>query len=190
VVRGRYDLRADPFLAGGEYALALRLVDQATSGESGSTVGLGEFEVEAVQRSFGEPTPSQVAQVRFGESILLLGYDLQPLADSLDLVLYWQAGRRVDRSYKVFVHLVDLSAGTSVAQSDSIPRQWTHPTHWWESGEVVEDRVVLSLEGVPPGRYSLVVGLYEEDTGERLEAYSHDGEQRLGDSVRLTEVQR
>jgi hypothetical protein len=190
VVRGEYDLRADPFLAGGEHTLALSLVDQRSGMELGSSVTLGELEVEALQRNFAEAAPSQVVQVWFGETILLHGYDLQSSADSLELVLYWQAGRRVDQSYKVFVHLVDPFTDSTVTQSDSVPRQWTYPTHWWESGEVVEDPVTLSLEGVPSGRYMLVVGLYEEDTGERLAALSHEGEQYLGDSVTLTEVER
>jgi hypothetical protein len=190
VVRGEYSLQVDPFLAGGEYALELRLVDQTSVAELGSPVALGEFEVEALDRSFAEPTPSHVAQAQFGDSILLRGYDLQALTDSLELVLYWQARERVERSYKVFVHLVDPATGTPVTQSDSVPCQWTYPTDWWESGEVVEDPVVLSLDGVSPGRYSLVVGIYEEDTGVRLAAYSFDDEQYIGDVYTLTEVER
>ena len=190
VVRGEYSLHLDPFLAGGEHTLELRLVDSTSYTELGSVVTLGEFEVEALQRSFSEPAPAQPMQVQFGERILLRGYDLHALADSLELVLYWQARERVEGSYKVFVHLLASPTAAPVAQSDSVPRQWTYPTDWWESGEVVEDAVTLSLEGVSPGSYLLVVGLYEAETGVRLTAYSGDGEQQIGDSVTLTEVQR
>jgi len=189
VVRGEYSLQADPFLEGGEHALTLSLVDEVSNVEAGSLT-LGQFEIEALHRDFAEPSPSQSTQVRFGEEILLRGYDLQPLADSLELTLYWQARQRIDRSYKVFVHLVNLSAGSVVAQNDSVPRQWTYPTLWWESGEVVEDLIVLPLDEVPSGRYLLQIGIYEQDTAVRLGAYSEGGEQYLGDTVTLTEVQR
>jgi hypothetical protein len=190
IVRGEYNLQVDPFLEAGEHALTLALVDEASSLEPGSLVTLGQLKIEALHRDFAEPTPSQTALVQFGERILLRGYDLQPLADSLELLLYWQARQRIERSYKVFVHLVDPSTGSVVAQSDAVPRQWTYPTHWWESGEVVEDLIVLALDGVPPGRYLLRVGVYEPDAAVRLSAYSEDGERYQGDIVTLTEVQR
>jgi hypothetical protein len=128
--------------------------------------------------------------VQFGETLLLRGYDLRSLADSLELILYWQAIQRMDRSYKVFVHLVDSSTGNVVVQSDSVPRQWTYPTHWWEAGEMVEDLMKLPLEGIPSSDYILEVGVYDQDTGVRLEAYAEGGEQAIGDTLLLTEVQR
>jgi hypothetical protein len=189
-VRGEYRLLADPFLEAGEQVLTLTLVDEASGVEQGSPVTLGQFEIEALPRDFAEPIPSQEADVQFGESILLRGYDLQPQADQLELLLYWQARQRPERSYKVFVHLVDPSTGSVVAQNDAVPRQWMYPTNWWESGEVVEDLIVLPLDGIPSGRYLLRVGIYDPDTAIRLSAYSEDGERYEGDVVTLAEVQR
>ena len=121
--------------------------------------------------------------------VLLRGYDLQVSAQSLDLTLYWQAEQRIDVSYKVFVHLVDPQTGAIVAQDDAVPRRWTYPTTLWEPGELVEDTVPLSLDGVSTGQYCLVLGLYALDTGERLPAYSADGERYPDDVVPLTRVQ-
>ena len=70
--------------------------------------------------------------------------------------------------YKFFVHLYDVESGALVAQADVVPRGWTYPNTWWEAEEVVSDKVVLSLEGVPAGTYSLAVGVYDPETGERL----------------------
>jgi hypothetical protein len=190
VVRGEYSLQVEPFLETGKHALTLTLVDAAPGVEQGSPVTLGQLAIETLPRDFAEPTPSQEAYVQFGKSILLRGYDLQPLADSLELLLYWQAKQRVERSYKVFVHLVDPSTGSVVAQNDAVPRQWMYPTHWWESGEVVEDLIILPLDEIPSGRYLLRVGIYEPDTAIRLSAYSKDGERYEGDIVTLAEVQR
>jgi hypothetical protein len=189
VVRGDYGLQVSPFLEGGEYILALSLVSEACAVNEAALVELGQYEIEALPRDFGEPTPSQTTEARFGEVLLLRGYDLRPLDGSLGLVLYWQAIQRMDRSYKVFVHLVDSSTGDVVVQDDAVPRQWTYPTHWWEAAEIVEDLIELPLDSVPHGDYTLEVGVYDQDTGIRLEAYSEDDEQDLGDSLSLTQVQ-
>jgi hypothetical protein len=190
VVRGEYGLQVSPFLEGGEYALTLGLVSETCAVDEAALVDLGEYEIEALPRDFSEPTPMQPTEVQFGETLLLRGYDLRPSADSLELILYWQARQRMDRSYKVFAHLIDSSTGELVVQDDSVPRRWTYPTHWWETGEIVEDLIELPLEGVPSGDYTLEVGVYDQDTGIRLEAYSEGGEQDLGDILLLTEVQR
>ena len=189
VVRGEYSLHVSPFLEGGEYTLTLGLVSEACAVGEAASVDLGKYEIVALDRDFGEPTPVETTEVQFGETLLLRGYDLQPLADSLELILYWQARQRMERSYKVFVHLIDSSSGAVVVQDDSVPRRWTYPTHWWEAGEVVEDLIELPVGSVPPGHYLLEVGIYDQDTGVRLDAFSGDGEQYLGDSLLLTEVQ-
>jgi hypothetical protein len=189
IVRGEYRLQVSPFLEGGEYALTLGLVSDACAVDETALVTLGEYEIEALARDFGEPILTQPREVRFGETLLLRGYDLRPSTESLELTLYWQARQRMDRSYKIFVHLVDSSSGVVVVQDDSVPRRWTYPTHWWETGEAVEDSIELPMDSVPPGDYLLQVGVYDQDTGVRLDAFSDDGEQYLGDSLLLTEVQ-
>ena len=84
------------------------------------------------------------------------------------LVRDWQALRRMETSFKFFVHLDDAESGEPVAQADVMPHDWGYPTTWWEAGEVVSDDITLSLGDVPPGRYRLWVGVYHPDTGERL----------------------
>ena len=135
------------------------------------------------------PQPStHPLHVVWGDVILLRRYELQYSTELLELTLYWQAQRRMDVSYKVFVHLVDPMTGAIVVQDDAVPRRWTYPTNWWKRGEVVEDTIPLSLDGVPPGRYHLVLGLYDQGTRERLPAYSADGERYPDDAVLLTTV--
>ena len=190
VVRGSYVLPVDPFLEAGEYTLTLTLADETTGRETGHPMVLGVLEVDALPRVFAKPSPAHLMHARWGEAILLHGYDLTRSAESLELTLYWQAEQRMDVSYKVFVHLMDLAAGTVVAQEDAVPRRWTYPTTWWERDEVVQDTIALSLDGKSPGQYRLIVGIYDPETGERLPAYSADGERYLDDAVPLTTVQR
>jgi hypothetical protein len=96
--------------------------------------------------------------------------------------------RRLDY-YKVFVHLYEAQSGALVAQQDIVPRGWTYPTNWWESGEIVSDEIALPLEGVPAGayrggRYRIAVGVYDPDTLERLSIQTETGAP-LGDHLEL-----
>ena len=189
VVRGAYTLQASPFLETGVYTLTLTLADSATGTMMGRPAPLGLLQLETLPRVFVEPQPTHPLHTLWGDALLLRGYDLQLSAESLELILYWQAQRRMDVSYKVFVHLVDVATGAIVVQDDAVPRRWVYPTTWWERGEVVEDTILLSLNGVPPGRYRLVLGLYDQGTGERLPAYSAEGERHTDDAIPLTTVQ-
>jgi hypothetical protein len=188
VVRGTYTLQVSPFLETGVYTLTLTLADSATGTVMGRPASVGTLQLEMVPRVFVEPPTTHPLHVVWGDVILLQGYELQYSAESLELTLYWQAQRRMDVSYKVFVHLVDVTTGAIVVQDDAVPRGWTYPTTCWERGEVVEDTILLSLNGVSPGQYRLVLGLYDQGAGERLPAYSADGERYPDDAVFLTTV--
>ena len=75
----------------------------------------------------------------------------------------------MEADYTVFVHLLDEN-GQLVSQNDARPRRSAYPTAWWEAGEVVEDTISLDLTAVPPGAYTLTIGLYELATGARATA--------------------
>jgi uncharacterized membrane protein len=88
----------------------------------------------------------------------------------LQVSLRWQADSPAPRDYNVFVHLRDES-GRTVATGDAPPTWFVpQPTSRW----VGDDRGVstahaISLpEGLAPGRYDLVVGWYDWQTGARL----------------------
>lgn len=102
---------------------------------------------------------------KFGEIAELAGYSLEE-AEGLKLTLYWKTLNETDHSYLVFTHLVD-EKGHIVAQHDGIPSGGAHPTNIWVSGEIIEDQHILPGE-LPPGRYTILVGLYDPHTMERL----------------------
>jgi hypothetical protein len=116
--------------------------------------------------------------VLFGDGVELAGYDLEQSDDSLELTLYWQALEAVPADYIVFVHLYDPATEEIPVQSDAMPRAGAYPTSRWVPGEVVDDRVTVSLADVPPGEYRLAVGLYliEGDRHPRLPAVDGTGE--------------
>lgn len=67
---------------------------------------------------------------------------------------------------------------------------WSYPTSWWIQGEVVDDIVQIPLESVPPGRYELQIGWYDEETGIRLEPSSDEIQILIGDSALLTVIEK
>jgi hypothetical protein len=163
VASGRYLLQIGSHLPSGQYTLTIELVGV------GQPTALGRLTIVPLPRTF-EP-PEQITHpldVCFGDALRLLGYDLARHGDTLTLTLHWQALRRMDTSYKVFVHLFDPTTNVIVAQDDAVPRRWTYPTTWWQEDEVISDPIPLSLADVPPGIYRLAIGVYRPERGERL----------------------
>lgn len=88
--------------------------------------------------------------------------------EALLLSLAWRSLQPVDYNYQVFVHLLD-GEGHKVAQRDGQPVQWMRPTSSWEPGEEIIDRYgILLPHNLPPGSYTVAVGLYDPVTGQRL----------------------
>jgi len=91
----------------------------------------------------------------------------------LEVGLAWRALGSTDVSYRIYLHLLDAE-GRLVAQDDGEPVAWSRPTTGWAMGEVVaETRQVTLPEDAEPGRYTLRVGLYEEE-GPRLQTAEGD----------------
>ncbi len=165
---GRYTFEVDPWLPAGSYTLVLSLVKGDAQEQVGKAVVIREgLDMPIPSRVFTPPPMQAGVDATFGDDLGLLGYDLDQAGDGLRVTLYWQALRRMDTSYKFFVHLYDESGGV-MAQADVVPRGWTYPTSWWEAEEIVSDEVHLPLSEVATGTYRLAVGVYHPETGERL----------------------
>lgn len=112
--------------------------------------------------------PARPVNAELNDRVLLVGYTLGPLQDSLPVAIYWKTQRWLDRDYTVFVHLLD-ERGQIVAQSDSQPAAGLAPTSIWGPGTLVYDAHRLRLPAnLQPGRYRLLVGMYDAETGQRL----------------------
>jgi hypothetical protein len=122
-----------------------------------------------------------------GQRIRFLGYDLhhspfEP-GEEVYLTLYWQAIDKIEEDYTVFTHLLD-SEGRLRAQKDNPPVNGFLPTSAWEVGEFIQDRYIIPLDpDVPQGEYQLEIGMYQLETGQRLEV--REGPDRAGDRILL-----
>ena len=122
------------------------------------------------------PAPQHILTATFGAVAQLLGFDssgsvLSP-GQPLDLTLYWRAIAPDRANYRVFVHLTDPSNDTAagiLAQVDEAPRAGAFPFWVWPAGVTVREPVTLHIPPqARPGKYLLLAGVYDFDTGARL----------------------
>ncbi len=109
---------------------------------------------------------------RFGNSFDLSSAELSGVefsaGDQVLVKLRWLASTATSARYTSFVH---LSSDTSpfVTGFDREPCDAWYPTNQWHPGEIIEYVLPLSLPSdLPPGTYTVLVGMYDSATGERL----------------------
>jgi len=153
-------------------ALSLPLVvDGQPAGETSVTFGpvkIGDTP-PAVMLKAAQANPQTEAMLDLGQPpvIRLIGYDLSHSSASLDLTLYWESLAQTPVDWSVFAH-VQNDTGETVAQKDGPAGGGRYPTSLWDAGEIVSDNLAVPLDSLVGGHYSVVVGLYNIETGERL----------------------
>ena len=195
VVKDRYALTIDPSIPPGEYDIELLVSipgEEPLTTATGETVlSLGRLQVEVVERQFAVPDMQYPLRANLSNQVELLGYDLESetvqAGDSLRLRLYWRALSGMAESYTVFTHLLD-GRGQVWGQKDNPPMEGRYPTALWVAGEVVSDEYVIPVgDDAPAGEYTIEVGMYRLETGERLPVLDGEG-QVVGDRVLLGPV--
>ena len=131
-------------------------------------------------------------EIRFepnGE-IRLLGYVLKSTfkpGESGVIDLYWrhEGETFLPRARKVFIHVTDtLEDRERIVNQDGRPANWTLPTTCWLPGQVIHDRHIFTVAGdAQPGEYYVLIGLYDELTGER--AFVHTAQVAVANAVAL-----
>lgn len=162
-LRGQLPLRFAAALGSGTYTLQLE------------GFPLGQIQLTAPERTLIEPIYESVLDVSFDEAITLLGYSqLVVNSQQLAVTLIWQTRVELTTGYRVFVHLVN-EEGAIVTQTDGEPANWSRPTTGWMPGEYIVDNHTLMLpENLPAGNYTLRLGLYNPDNGQRLPTSTGD----------------
>lgn len=100
--------------------------------------------------------PQNRVDAPFGDQIALYGYDWHREDDTLIVRLYWQAMQSPTADYTRFIHLLDAD-GNLVWQDDRQPHDGLYPTSIWETGEFVEDVIVIPFS---TETQHIAVGLY------------------------------
>jgi len=177
----RYDgLVPRPGLVRGDALLATSAlgVDHAAFDEVAVTRFVGGAEAARLARGTG--APFRPAAVSYGDDLALTGYALtaEPAVwgRGLGVRLRWEARAAPRANLTAFVHLIGPD-GRRVAQADrAIGDDDLVPTSRWPAGKTASDERVLTLPvGAPPGTYTLLIGVYDAATNERLAAVDADG---------------
>lgn len=136
--------------------------------------------------------PTTPIRAYFGGMLELVGANLPAQAkagEPLNFTLHWQASAPVDFDYSAFAHLLD-AGGNKVAQADWQPRDAmgilptsTWPLHW----PVIDAQQLQLPADLPAGEYTLLVGFYNWQSGDRLpaEGLPVDRGVVVGDAVQL-----
>lgn len=174
------DLLRDPLtlwlpadLPAGDYTLIAGLLDGTTgerlrSQRSAAEQRLGTIAVRERVRQMNAPQLGTPIDIPFGERVRLaqvaLPASLPVRGEAITVTLAWQATATGGSPLRSFVQLVDESQARAVSDHPMAP-----PATSWIPGEWIVDTHTLTLPpDLPPGRYRLIVGLYDPDTEQRL----------------------
>ncbi len=95
----------------------------------------------------------------------LVKVNQQQSSNSIVLSLDWHSLGNIVDDGKIFVHLYDDPTQPPIKQIDVWPGGSLPPANWLPGYR--SDTITLPLEGVPPGTYSLAIGIYDPNTDER-----------------------
>lgn len=187
IVRGQHLVQIPPEARARRDALTLRLV----GGRQEQNIDLQQsFVVEQVRRIFDPPRPQFAQAANFYNLIQLVGFDLSAQVakrgEPFTVTLYWQAMGTMDKSYTVFVHLLDRNNQVK-AQRDAQPLNGARQTQTWVKGEYLTDAYPLEIKAdTPPGEYRIEIGWYDagDPTFKRLQVMDTNGNP-VGDNVIL-----
>lgn len=145
------------------------------------TLALGTLTVEPRTRRTEIPPIAHEVAGQWGEQVRLLGYSATPeparTGETLTVQLVWQGLAPTERPYKVFLHLFD-EQGTFITGADAF---LDAPSMAWGDGEIALSEHRFDPLQAPPGRYTLLVGLYHEASGERLPVDAPNSALPIGD---------
>ncbi|MEM9777510.1 MAG: hypothetical protein AAF902_23230, partial [Chloroflexota bacterium] len=138
------------------------------------------------------PESAVVIGAEYGNRIKLLSCACPSQARPGALVpisLYWTAAQPIEDNFVAFVHLLD-EAGQFIMGIDAPPYGGRYDMRAWLPGDIVPDERALEIPAdLPPGEYSLQVGLYHPADGTRLPAVNRDGIETPNQTIVLPSIQ-
>jgi hypothetical protein len=169
---------------------SLQVVLNGSAGQS-AAVSAGTVNING-GRVYAPPPLQHAFLSDLGGQVRFVGYDIKPqtpnVKSQIELTLYWQATREMTASLTVFTH-VEGEQRRVWGQHDGPPVSGLKPTDRWLTGEVVADQHVLTFDpSMPPGKYRLVIGMYDPVTLTRLPAFDQNGQRWPDDSIFLQDI--
>jgi hypothetical protein len=213
VIVERYDVTIPFGAPPGELPVRLGVHDTSQGRDlmlsSGSTtVPIGKLAIEATHGIAPPQSVLDSALANFNSEIVLTSATTRVGAQSahspwqrplvarpgqdIEIWLDWRALKRVETSYKVFVHLIQNDQLAAPPADYYTPLGGAFPTQlWipvWIEGQAVSDPYRLTIpHTLPPGDYAVEIGLYELTSTRRAPLFDRTGN-LAGDRVILGPV--
>ncbi len=158
------------------------------SGAAADAIVLGPLLVRPSTHVMTPPPFATHIAAQVGDTVALAGATVgEAAANLLPVEIVWQALAPPADPYVATLQLL-AGDGALAAQNDAPPGG--RPTTQWVAGEYVTDTRTLALpEGLAPGAYRLIVGLYDARSLARLPALDSNGTRFPDDAVDLGMVQ-
>ncbi len=110
----------------------------------------------------------QTLEAAYAPGMRLTGYRLVRFPQRLHLSLFWRADGLIAANYTVFVHFL-AADGFQAAGADGDPRAGAAPTSSWTlNTDIVDPHPIVLPDGLAAGVYSIELGWYQRETGERI----------------------
>jgi hypothetical protein len=144
-----------------------------------------------VFRRLSASPPIQPANYLLGDAIKLIGYELDDSrfrpGGQVVVNLYWQSHRPTPANYTIFSQLLGPDFQLH-GQVDRQPLSGSWPTSRWQPGQKFMDKFVIPVDGAaPPGDYTLLIGMYDLETGQRAAA-AQNGQLLPDNAIRLLQL--
>ena len=112
--------------------------------QAAKETAIGNFVPYRVPAGAVRPDPQHETDIRFDDTISLLGWSAEPGEETLNVTLYWQVESEMENDYTAFLHLTGAD-GELLSQVDQPPAGY--PTSDWVPGEIIVARFALPLPG-------------------------------------------
>lgn len=112
------------------------------------------------------PRPSSLATYQSG-AIILSASDYRLREGELAVDMTWFSDGSAQGDYRLFLHLYDALDQPPLVQTDTYIGGGALPIGNWLGG-ALRDTITLDTRSLSDGSYTLVLGFYEPNTGERL----------------------
>ncbi len=126
--------------------------------------------------------------VTFGDALALADVAMQSGSDTLFVRLAWRVMAPADAPLAVFVHVYDAN-GLLAAQSDGPLGEGLAPQALWQMGDGLADERLIDVAALPPGTYTVGVGVYHAADGLRLRATA-DGHDLADDILPIGRIEK
>jgi hypothetical protein len=154
--------------------------------QTGAVTRLIEYSTISAPDILAYREPEHLTDLRFGEHIRLVGFDLPVGAEvqpngELALSLYWKTSALLAANYTIGLYVRDMN-GAPIAQVDGLPGGGFFPTNTWQIGVPVWDNRALRL---PPGEYQLWIKVYDFDAAGAVQDLPVTAGDRIDESIGL-----